>query len=96
MNQPLRNTHISLLLAAMLMAAQCALLIHQAEFEEHASGEACEFCIHYSSLNIDNDDTLLFTTALNATLGSQNHSDRVLTPTFSNVRARAPPYSSIA
>ena len=82
----------------MLMAAQCALLIHQAEFEEHAGGEACEFCIHYSSLNdnIDNDGTPLFTTTLNTTQDSQNHSDRVLTPTFSNVRARAPPYSSIA
>ncbi len=40
---------VSFLLAAFLVA-QGSLLFHHADFEAHAPGEECEYCLHISHL----------------------------------------------
>ncbi|MDH5301773.1 MAG: hypothetical protein OEW58_10470 [Gammaproteobacteria bacterium] len=40
----------SLLLAISLVLAQCLLLSHQTELEQHFKGDPCEYCLHASGL----------------------------------------------
>ena len=40
------KSYLSLLLAVILMAVQGLVLIHETDFEAHATGEVCDYCLH--------------------------------------------------